>query len=389
MIAVTLITLAIIAPVAILTGFFAVELFAGLPPLREERAIRSSPRTAIIIPAHDEQAVIAQTLAGLPRNDSDFAVLVVADNCSDNTAAAAVAAGAHVIIRDDPEFRGKGFALAAARDHVRAEPPDVVIVLDADCRIDRSSLIALACSAASLQRACQAVNLLEPDLRAPALVQISNFAFMIKNLIRQRGLQRLAGRAHLTGTGMALPWVIFEGAELGGSNIVEDLALGLDLAGRAAPPLFIEGANVWSPSTSADGTLIQRRRWEGGYVATALKQAPRAFVRGLVRFDLRGVLGALDLAVPPLSLLVILNALALLIGALLAIAGGTLWPVLVQFVATSLACIALTLAWIRGGRRFASGATLLSLPIYVLWKMPIYFGLVRRGAPKEWLRSGR
>ena len=109
-------------------------------------------------------------------------------------------------MRTDVERRGKGFALAAAREFLRADPPDVVVVLDADCRIDRASLETLSAAAFSSRRACQAINLLAPDLAAPPMVQISNFAFLIKNLVRQRGLQRLAGRAHLTGTGMAMPW---------------------------------------------------------------------------------------------------------------------------------------------------------------------------------------
>ena len=115
--------------------------------------------------------------------------------------------------------------------------------------------------------------------------------------------------------------------ELGGSNIVEDLALGLHLARQAAPPLFVESANVWSPPATAGGTLVQRRRWEGGYLATAFKQAPPAFVSSLFRFDLPGVFGALDLAVPPLSLLVVLNAVAFLLGIALASIDRLSWPV--------------------------------------------------------------
>src|SRR5439155_19675525 len=108
--------------------------------------------------------------------------------------------------------------------HLRGNPPVVVIVLDADCRIDAQSLRTLIAFAGQTGRPGQAVNLLAPDLAAGPLVQISSFAFMIKNLVRQRALQRLASRAHLTGTGMALPWPIFERANLGGANIVEDLA---------------------------------------------------------------------------------------------------------------------------------------------------------------------
>jgi len=389
MIALDLLILAIIAPVAILTAFFALEVFVGLVPSGSRVPGSPSPKTVVIIPAHDEAAVIGQTILGLPRSGSKFLVLVVADNCCDDTAAIATSAGAQVIVREDQENRGKGFALASGREFLRADPPDVVVVLDADCRMDRPSLAVLSNHAFVSRRACQAVNLLAPDLAAPPMVQISNFAFMIKNLIRQRGLQRLAGRAHLTGTGMALPWQTFEGAELGGANIVEDLALGLYLARQAAPPLFVESANVWSPPATAGGTLVQRRRWEGGYVATALKHAPPAFVRSLVRFDPRCIFGALDLAVPPLSLLVMLNALAFIVGLAVALLGGWQWPAFAQAAVAAVAFVALVLAWSREGRSFASGATLLRLPVYVLWKLPIYLGLIRRGAPKEWLRSGR
>jgi hypothetical protein len=221
------------------------------------------------------------------------------------------------------------------------------------------------------------------------MVQISTFAFLIKNLVRQRALQRLAGRAHLTGTGMALPWRIFAGANLGGSNIVEDLALGLELAWGRAPPMLVEDATIWSPPASEAGTLVQRKRWEGGFLATALKAAPRALVRSVGRADVRGVFAALDLCIPPLALLFALNAIVLLFGLAMTLFGAALWPIAVQIAVGLLAFADLVLAWAREGRGFASGATLLRLPLYVLWKLPLYAGLLRRGAPTEWLRTGR
>jgi cellulose synthase/poly-beta-1,6-N-acetylglucosamine synthase-like glycosyltransferase len=386
---VTLLTFLILAPIVLVTCVFALELLAGLAPL--QGVVGNAPaRTVIVIPAHDEEAVICGTVAELKsETGGDFAVLVVADNCVDGTAAAARCAGAEVVIRTDPKRRGKGFALAAARDHLRADPPEVVIVVDADCRIDADSMRALAGAANATAHACQAINLLSPDLAAPPMVQISTFAFVIKNLIRQRGLQRLAGQAHLTGTGMALPWAIFAEADLGGANIVEDLALGLHLAERRLPPRLIEQAKVWSPSASAAGTLVQRRRWEGGYIATALRTAPKALARSLGRADLRGMFAALDLCIPPLALLVVLNGIAFLFASAVYAVGAGPWPLIVQVSAGIVAFGLLVLAWAREGRRFASGSTLLRLPIYVFWKIPMYIGLLRRGAPKEWLRTGR
>jgi cellulose synthase/poly-beta-1,6-N-acetylglucosamine synthase-like glycosyltransferase len=292
-------------------------------------------------------------------------------------------------VRKDLDRRGKGFALAAAREQLRTHPPKVVVVLDADCHIDAQSLRVLVSRAKDTARACQAVNLLAPDLSAGPLVQISTFAFMIKNLVRQRALQRLAGRAHLTGTGMALPWPIFEKANLGGANIVEDLALGLELAERASPPMLVEEATVWSPAASASGTLVQRQRWEGGFLSTMMQTAPPALARSLRRGDARGLCAALDLCIPPLALLAMLNVVALAVAALALLAGAAAWPSIGLATIDILAALAVTLAWLKEGRRFASAATLLQLPFYVLWKLPMYVGLARRGAPKDWLRTGR
>jgi cellulose synthase/poly-beta-1,6-N-acetylglucosamine synthase-like glycosyltransferase len=294
-----------------------------------------------------------------------------------------------VIVRNEPDRRGKGFALAAAREHLRGAPPGVVAVIDADCRIDRESLVALVSEAARSSRPSQAINLLAGDLRAPALVQISNFAFMIKNLVRQRGLQRLAGRVHLTGTGMALPWAAFAAADLANANIVEDLALGVDLAGRAAMPMLVSQAIVWSPASSSRGTLVQRRRWEGGYLAVALKTAPAALLQSVRRANLKDFCAALDLWIPPVALLVLLNCLGLALAGLHVLAGGAAWPLVVQLAVGFVAALSITAAWWFEGRQLVSGRALLGLPFYVLWKLPMYAGLVRRGAPKEWLRTGR
>jgi cellulose synthase/poly-beta-1,6-N-acetylglucosamine synthase-like glycosyltransferase len=391
LIGLTIVTFVLVAPITVLTGLFAAEVFVGLRRLRPvEYAEVSGISAVIVIPAHDEDAVIERTVGEAIRAaGTNILLLVVADNCTDRTAELAVAAGASVVERHDTERRGKGFALAAAREHLRGDPPAVVIVLDADCRIDAKSLRALIACARQTGRPCQAVNLLAPDLAAGPLVQISSFAFMIKNLVRQRALQRLAGRAHLTGTGMALPWQIFEQANLGGANIVEDLALGIELAGRGTPAILVEEATVWSPAASPTGTLLQRRRWEGGYISTALKVAPSALLRGVRRFDSAGLCAALDLCIPPVALLALLNAAALSLALVGVWLGVAVWPVLAQLSIGLLALIAIFAAWTREGRRFASAATLLRLPLYVLWKVPLYAGMLIKGAPKEWLRSGR
>ena len=125
MIGLTILTFVLVAPIAVLTGFFAIEVFVGLRRLRATEYDEIPGISAVIvIPAHDEEAVIERTIRNTMRQAGTAALmLVVADNCTDRTAELARAAGASVLERNDPEHRGKGFALAAAREHLRGDPP--------------------------------------------------------------------------------------------------------------------------------------------------------------------------------------------------------------------------------------------------------------------------
>jgi cellulose synthase/poly-beta-1,6-N-acetylglucosamine synthase-like glycosyltransferase len=380
----------LLAPFAILTAFFALELVVGLGANRASRRQATNVSAVIVVPAHDEAPVISETLQSLKAAlGENMRILVVADNCSDSTADLARESRVEVLERSNPAQRGKGFALAFAADHLHSNAPDVFVVMDADCSIDEASLQALVGSAAA-GRPSQAINLLRPDRTASPLVQLSTFAFLIKNLVRQRGLQRLAGRVHLTGTGMAMPFALFEASSHVRSSVVEDLALGLELSDAGHPPVLVSNAFVWSGGSTEQGTLTQRRRWEGGFLATALRWGPREAMHGLRHADLRAVLSGLDLMIPPLALFAILNAGVLTLAATVtAISGSGWWPVLGQGLLLVIALVALLAAWLKEGRQFISLAALARLPLYIVWKLPMYLGLARGGAPKEWLRTGR
>ena len=96
----------------------------------------SRSRLAVLVPAHDEGAVLLQTIADIQMQlRPGDRLLVVADNCADDTAGIARAAGAEVVERHDPDKRGKGYALDFGIRHLALDPPEVVIIIDADCRL--------------------------------------------------------------------------------------------------------------------------------------------------------------------------------------------------------------------------------------------------------------
>ena len=83
---------------------------------------------AIIMPAHDEADALPLVLAEIPRNRNPR--IVVIDNGSrDGTADVARSHGVEVVQEERP---GYGSACQAGLRHLAMDPPDVLVVLDAD-----------------------------------------------------------------------------------------------------------------------------------------------------------------------------------------------------------------------------------------------------------------
>jgi cellulose synthase/poly-beta-1,6-N-acetylglucosamine synthase-like glycosyltransferase len=390
--ALTLLTALLAAAAAVPLVVLALELGAGLrsSPRRSGRRDDSTPSHAILVPAHDEGQGIAATITALRAEmDPNARLVVVADNCSDDTAARARAAGAEVVERDDPAHRGKGFALAFGRDFLaEGHPPEVVLVVDADCRLLPGSIAALAQAAQSSGRAVQATNLISPELAAPPMVQISGFAMLVKNLYRSRGMQRLGGAALLTGTGMAFPWRLFSQADLATGSIVEDLALGIQFTRAGNPPLLIEDAGVRSAPAALGDALQQRRRWEHGFLDVLRQQALPTLLGGLARASRAEIFLGLHLLVPPLALLMMLSIALLLAMAVLALLGGPGMPAILFGALLVLIGALLLAAWADQGRCYLRPRALLMAPLYAVWKLPIYLGFVGR-REAVWRRTPR
>jgi glycosyltransferase involved in cell wall biosynthesis len=137
-----------IALPAILSSAYLLMQTLLSAPLRTPRTKSRRVTFDIVVPAHDEAGNIAQTIASLRASDwpaAHFRVIVVADNCTDDTAAVATAAGATVIERHDPERRGKGYALEYAfRFCQAAASATAIVVVDADAVVSRNLLEAFA-----------------------------------------------------------------------------------------------------------------------------------------------------------------------------------------------------------------------------------------------------
>lgn len=188
------------------------------------------PRVAVLMPAHNEAEVIERTLASLmPRLQPGDRVLVVADNCSDHTADLARAAGAEVVERQHATLKGKGYALDHGVQHLRQAPPDVMVIVDADCLVVDDAIAQVASLAHRSGRPVQALYLMLPPADSSVKQRIAAWAWRLKNWARPRAWHRLGLPCQLMGTGMAFPWPMAVRMDLANGHLVEDMKLGVDL----------------------------------------------------------------------------------------------------------------------------------------------------------------
>lgn len=347
-------------------------------------------RLAIVIPAHDEALIIAGTLRTIrPQLGDADRLLVVADNCTDDTAAIAATEGAQVVVRQDLTRRGKGYALDFGVRHLESDAPDIVLIIDADCQVAPGAIDRLARLCARTARPVQALYLMHTGQDASLTMRMAEFAWVVKNQVRPSGLHRLGLPCQLMGTGMAFPWECISTATLATGHIVEDLKLGIDLARAGTPPLFCPEALVTSDfPISSEGVQSQRTRWEHGHLSVIFSEAPRLFLNSLAALNVNSIAMALDLSVPPLTLLTLLVVAVWFAAMLLFVFTKSSFPLAVTTATGILLLLSVLLSWRRYARHIISLGSLAFAMIHAFLKIPLYVRFVVARQLK-WVRSKR
>jgi cellulose synthase/poly-beta-1,6-N-acetylglucosamine synthase-like glycosyltransferase len=378
--------LALLVPVLILLAEILSAVTSRAQPLPQGRRAR----VAVVIPAHDEASVIVPTLRALRHQlQSKDRLIVVADNCTDDTALLAAAQGAEVLTRRNLTHRGKGYALDWGIRHLVDHPPEVVLIVDADCHVTAGAVDRLARVCAEMDRPVQALYLMRAGPDAGLSMRISEFAWLIKNKVRPMGLQRLGLPCQLMGTGMAFPWRCISTAKLATGHITEDLKLGLELVRAGTPPVFAPEAVVTSEfPTSQEAVRSQRTRWEHGHLNLIVVAAPRLLLSSLIKPNINGLALALDLIVPPISLLLLFVMAVWITAMIFFITANSLFPLAAATMAAVLLVLSILLAWAVYARHIIALGGLAFGTIHAIVKIPLYckFIVARQ---LSWVRSKR
>ncbi len=358
---------------------------AGLAPrkpLITDHSPAALPRLALVVPAHNEAAGIAECVANLRASLANAAgceLAVIADNCSDATAEIARAAGARVLVRQDAAHRGKGYALDFAFKTLLAESYDVFLVVDADSRVDLNLVHEFRLAFAQGIDAAQCrYRIANPDASLSA--RINRIAWLAFNDLRLAGREKLNVSVGILGNGFALSRRLLEAVPYEAGSIVEDMEYHLRLVKAGYRMRFLDSVHVYSDAPNkTDNAEVQRSRWEGGRFGLIASQAPSLF-RDLLAGQRRLLEPLAELLLLPLSYHVLLLLLTLPFSGpprYYALAGLTL-------------VILHVLAAVRLGGDVKDLKALASVPMYIIWKLKLIPNLLRNARKNAaWQRTDR
>ncbi len=379
-------------------AYHYVLLLAGTRRRRATPAKTDSPslRFAVALPAHNEEGVIGATVARLLHSDYPrdcFDVHVVADYCNDGTAAKARDAGAVVHERRDGPQGRKGYALAwllerLLRDATRYE---AFVIFDADSRVAPDFLSHANRMLVSGAQAAQGRHVIA-NPSASRFSALADADMRLNNRLRNQAKENLGLSARLMGDGMCFRREVLERYPWSrATSLTEDREYGLYLATQGVRVRYLpeavscgEAAMRWRDAGS------QRLRWHGGvfemqrrWLRPLLAAAWRK--RNPAAFDL-----ALELLLPPFSLLALASAASAVAGGVLTLLLPRALPVFLAGAALTAAAVCLPVLGLLSEGAPASTLQALALgPFYALWRALIAARVELKRGRVKWVRTPR
>jgi cellulose synthase/poly-beta-1,6-N-acetylglucosamine synthase-like glycosyltransferase len=359
-------------------------------------ASRSSNRTLffdVIVPAHNEVGGILRTISNLQQLDwpaHRFRVVVIADNCTDETARVAQEAGAIVIERHDPLHRGKGYALAHAFSWSRADQKaDAVVVVDADSKASANLLESFA---ARIEQGSHVLQAHYGVLNASASWRTRLMAIALGSIhkLRSRARERLGLSCGIRGNGWCVTHALLDEIPYQAYSLTEDVEFGVDLGLAGHRVAYCDEAHVNGEMVSTEtAARSQRHRWESGRLRLVRSKVPVLLYRAAIGPSLVCLDLALDLLVLPLSYIVLSAAVLLAVGIALSLMSRSEFRLAV-LGAGIFDCAALAAyvcrGWVLSGIGMQGFWDLLRVPGFILWKLRL---LVSGPKTTTWIRTKR
>jgi cellulose synthase/poly-beta-1,6-N-acetylglucosamine synthase-like glycosyltransferase len=369
---------------------------------QRDRAMPVIPRKrfVVVIPAHNEESGVVTTVQSclaLSYPAGLFEVLVIADNCTDQTASAALRAGARVIERFDLIRKSKGhsieFLIDALSRNGELATPDALVVVDADSTVHPRLLERFA---EGLERGEEWIQCYDGVGNAGQSwrTRLVACAFSLINGVVLRGQSALGLSAGLRGNGMCLSTRGLSQVPWTAHGLTEDLEYSWLVRIAGGRIGYADDVAVYATMLAHGGepAVAQRSRWEHGRRALRSKMlGPLLKSPGLGWPE--KILAAVELTMPTISTL-LCSYLMLTILAVISLlwhdgqSNLTLFQYMIGF------CLAVTTSgiFLHAAAPFLLGliplgyvSSFLYIPYYVVWKAILRF----QRKPTTWTRTPR
>ncbi len=348
-----------------------------------KKAAEKSIKIGVVIPAHNEEKNIERCVKSIRESEAGihkFEIIVVADNCDDNTAENAEKAGARALRRFNQEKRGKGAAIDYAFNILLKEDYDAFMIVDADTVVGNEFIKVSGDSFAAGEDAIQCGNLVL-NRTATQRTRFINLALLSMNFFRPSGRERMGISAGIQGNGFGLSKKLIMEVPYSANSITEDLEYHIKLIESGKRVKFVPETVVLSDFPLSDeGNETQRARWEGGRFLLQRTYGPKLILK-ILSGKLRITEPFLELMSMPLSYEVMMLFILLIL---------PFWEFrLYSLYAMGIIAIHVVMAVVIYGDRDDFKA-LKGVPEYIFWKivkLPVILANARKNV--KWVRTKR
>jgi 1,2-diacylglycerol 3-beta-glucosyltransferase len=347
------------------------------------------PRLVFLVPAHNEELLVAHTVRSLLAMDypSELRkVVVIADNCVDQTATQATAAGADCLERHVPELRGKQHALSWAFKQIDLTDVDGCVIIDADTVVSSGFARGLA-AVGPLENIAVTVSTLTLNewdtwmTRLTGLLARSRLDVTYR-ILEMGGLNVPLSGMTCLGRNLLLPngWQAF--------SLTENWELYARYTAEGIRIRFAPEAKVYTqlPRTMQQGQA-QRSRWLAGRTWVL-----RAWGGRIWRSRQASLLDKFATLVWLAGLSPVLQLVAAFCVALPSLFVPTPWGTWLAFAAissTASQIVATTIALAKHPQPGATLSAFVRLPMYAAWRVSLAIATSLRSGTGEWQRTER
>ncbi len=302
----------------LMMGLYLLKNFLTAPRRRSKDSNYPVPTTkfAVLIPARNEESVIADTVTLLRKLDYPqdlFDVAVIADNCSDRTAEAAARAGAIVFERSDLTAQSKAHALKWFFDggHLQRGGYGAVCLVDADTVLDsdflRETDRELAAGFPIVHGRCGSINPYDSFTSSFMTVLLS-----FQNRIWHLPQANLLRSGFFAGTGVCIKVSFLEQIGWNINTLVEDAEYSIQAALNGGFVRYCDTALFYVEQVNNFRDFWkQQRRWRTGAINCLRTYGASLLKDVFIKHNKNAIAPLILVMVPPFCILSVIQAILL------------------------------------------------------------------------------